>query len=220
MARGATALAAGRTAEAAWTVAVVVRRDTLEQVAQYRAQIDPTSPDLLDAIYWLGMNYNVAQVNIDITGGWGLALQSDLQRRGYPNLWRWRRRDDALERRSTRQGFIYSRQDKAALITNAVTIAMRGHVVVHSELLLDEMRTFFNVGVDEWEALAGAHDDVLNAWMLALLAAHDERQTWERAEEPVLASLPLLDQTYRVHDVEADLVEPARESFVQPWRVR
>lgn len=211
-------VSAGRTPDAAWTVAVVVRRDTLEQVAQYRAQIDPTAPELLDAMYWLGMNYNVAQINVDITGGWGLALQSELQRRSYPTLWRWRRRDDARERVSTRQGFVYSRQDKAALITNAAGLVARHQVVIHSETLLDELRTFFNIGVDEWAPMAGAHDDVVNAWMLALLAARDERDEWIRppTQEVVVEPPP----AHAVHDVEAELMPPDRGFVVQPWGFR
>lgn len=208
----------GRTEDAAWTVAVVVRRDTLAQVAQYRVQIDPTSPELIDSVYWLGMNYNSAQVNIDITGGWGLALQYDLQRRSYPNFWRWRRRDDAKERVSSRQGFIYTRQDRMSLVSNAVGLSARGQVVVRSELLLDEMRNYLNIAPEEYGSAPGCHNDIVNAWMLALLAARDERQEWSRPQtETKEVERP---PAHLVHDVDADLAAPEPGLIVSPWGFR
>ena len=167
--------AEGRTYDADWTAIQVLRRDTLEQVAEARFHMDPASEEFTSLVYWLGMAYNAAQINPDITGGWGMALMSELQRRSYPNIWNWRRRDDARERVSTRLGFLYTKRDKAILVNTAVALVRRGGVVVHSEGLVEELRNFLNVGLDEWGPAPGYHDDLCSAYMLALLAARDER---------------------------------------------
>ena len=152
-------LAEGRTEQADWSVGCVVRRDTLAQVAQFRVHENPASTDFLDLVYWLGMTYNCAEINPDITGGWGNALLTELQYRNYPNIWRWRRRDDAKQRVSSRIGFLFTKRDKAHLVGNAVALATRGEVSVASETLLDEMRTYLNIGLDEWSAAPGQYDD-------------------------------------------------------------
>src|SRR3990167_5908370 len=121
-------LAEGRTEQADWSVGCVVRRDTLAQVAQFRVHENPPSTDFLDLVYWLGMTYNCAEINPDITGGWGNALLTELQYRNYPNIWRWRRRDDVKQRVSTRIGFLFTKRDKAHLVGNAVALATRGEV--------------------------------------------------------------------------------------------
>ena len=214
-------VAGGATADADWSVASIVRRDTLEQVAQMRLHMNPASTDFIDLVYWLGMNYNAAQINPDITGGWGNALQTELQMRSYPAIWQWRRRDDAKGRVSSRMGFLFTRRDKAILVHNAVALASRGDVMIHSEVLLDEMRAYLNIGLDEWGAAHGSKDDAVTAWMLALLSARDERidiqgQPTDERPTPTRAQ----SKPWAVQDVDVDLAVTSRPSFgwLQPWR--
>ena len=212
-------IAEGRTERADWTVACVVRRDTLEQVAQMRVHLNPASVEFIDLIYWLGHAYNTAQICPDITGGWGNALLTELQMRSYPSLWRWRRRDDMKQRVSLRVGFLYTRRDKITLVNNAVSLAVRGDVVLHSDVLADELRTYLNIGLDEWAAAPGCFDDATNAWFLALLAARDERVDAMPipADDPPTAALTT---PWAVHDVDADLDPAADVGLLNqtPWR--
>lgn len=212
-------VAGGATTDADWSVACVVRRDTLEQVAQLRVHMNPASADFLDLIYWLGMNYNAAQINPDITGGWGNALLTELNARSYPAIWQYRRRDDAKGRVTSRLGFLYTKRDKATLVHTASSLVQRGDVTIHSETLLSEMRTFLNVGLDEWSAAHGAKDDAVNAWMLALISARDER-TLLPMEDAVPVPTPAPKRPWMVHDVEADMATPHNRSYgwLQPWR--
>ena len=214
-------VAGGATVDADWSVASVIRRDTLEQVAQMRLHMNPASTDFIDLVYWLGMNYNAAQINPDITGGWGNALQTELQMRSYPAIWQWRRRDDAKGRVSSRMGFLFTKRDKSVLVHNAVALASRGDVMIHSEVLLDEMRAYLNIGLDEWGATHGSKDDAVTAWMLALLSARDDRidiQPEQQEQKPVLHRAQT--KPWSVHDVDADMAAPAQRSFswLQPWR--
>lgn len=166
----------GQTETSDWTAIEVVRRDTLEEVASVRVRIDPASEEFFDMVYWLGRTYNSAQIIADITGGWGHALMSDLQKRSYPNLWQSRRRDDAKERVSNRVGFYYTKRDKTYLIHNAVKMVQREKPIIRHRRLLTEMRGFLTVATDEWMPSPECkYDDCLNAYCLALLAAADER---------------------------------------------
>ena len=209
----------GRTEGADWTVACVVRRDTLEQVAQLRLHINPSSQDFIDMIYWLGMNYHAAQLNPDITGGWGNALLTELQMRSYPNIWRWRRRDDVKQRVSSRLGFLFTRRDKSVLVSNAVALAARGDITIHSEVLYDEMTTFLNIGLDEWSAAPGCHDDTVVAWMLALLGAYDDRLGSAPTGGQELAPVRETKRPWAFHDVDADLTGERDQPLVnmEPW---
>lgn len=212
-------VALGRTADADWTVACVIRRDTLEQVAQLRIQMDPTKPEFLDLIYWLGWAYNTAQVIIDTTGGYGHIVLSELHRRSYPAIWRWRNRRDAKERVSTKEGFDFTADDdRDILVMEAVTAVARGTVVIHSEVLYDEMEAYLNVGLHEYKpALKTLHDDAIVAYMMALLAARDERQEWAPTTEALPAVTP--PEPWRRHDIEHDLHPDDSPHLVavQPW---
>jgi len=197
-------VAGGATERADWTVIIVLRRDTLEQVAEVRLHMDPSSEEFLNLTYWLGRAYNSGQMTPDITGGWGHALLSDLQKRNYPNIWQWRRRDDAQEKVSSRLGFYYTKRDKTWLVHNAVKALIRERPIIRSRELLKEMRSFLTIGIDEWGAAPGTHDDVITAWMLAVLSATDERA-------PIFAPLPPTQpktgREWLIHDIDADLLD-------------
>ena len=197
-------LSGGEDEKADYTAVEVIRRDTLAQVAEIRGHFNPASEDFLDTIYWLGRTYNSGQMIPDITGGWGHALMTDLQKRNYPNIWQWRRRDDAAERVSNRLGFYYTKRDKTHLVHNAIKTLQRERPWVHSPLLLSEMRGFLTLGLDEWSAAPGQYDDLINAYMLALLSATDTRP---RAIDPLPDEpmSPARERPWAIHDIEEDL---------------
>jgi len=170
-------VASGRGSDGDRTAIEVIRRDTLEQAAECITIMDPASPEFADLIYWIGMVYNTAQLVPDVTGGWGWALLSMLQRRSYPNIWRWRRRDDANERVSTRLGFLYTHRYKMELVNNAAQIIMQRHPKIYSAELYEELIGFLEIGVEEWGPAPGMCDDVTNAYMLALMGSYDEESS-------------------------------------------
>lgn len=202
-------VAGGKDEKADWTVLEVLRRDTLEQCAEMRLHMDPASEEFLDLVYWTGMIYNRAQIIPDITGGWGHSLMNDLQRRSYPNLWQWRRRDDITERVSIRIGFHYTHKDRALLVTNGIRTLQREAPIIHSAVLIQEMRDYIQIGDEEWSARPGAHDDTLQGWLLANQASYDER----RGPSPPKLEVPKPDRPeWAYHDVDADLNADVRET--------
>ena len=205
----------GATDKADYTAIEVIRRDNLRQVAEVRLHMDPSSEEFFDLVYWLGRAYNSGNMVVDITGGWGHALMSDLQKRNYPNIWQWRRRDDSKERISQRLGFYYTKRDKMWLVHNAVKTVQRERPAVHSPLLLSELRAFITIGIDEWAAAPGQHDDLCNAYMLAMLGATDERP---RSVEPLPQNTkPAIAKPWAIQDVDADLLDGKGRSGVGSW---
>ena len=196
-------VAQGRDTQADWTVLSVLRGDTCEQVAEARFKWDPADREFHDFVYWTGLAYNTASIIPDITGGWGHALLSELQRRSYANLWQWRRRDDLTEKVSKRVGFVYTKRDKMALINNGVTLVRQRKAAVRSLTLLNEMRTFIQV-MDEYMAAPGTKDDAVNAWLLAALSAVDATiGLMDIPEEPIVVRPD--GRPWATHDIDADL---------------
>jgi len=198
-----------------WTALEVVRRDTLEQVAEARGHWNPADEDFLDLVFWTGMIYNRAQLIPDVTGGWGHALLHDLQRRDYPNLWLNRRRDDTTGKISNRAGFCYTKRDKSLLVTNAVQLLKREQPRIHSTALVQEMRDFRTIGLDEWGARTGCHDDLLNAYMLALLSASDDRPRSLTLEDREPTTLAHPDHLF--HDIDHELAGTPDMGHAMEW---
>lgn len=192
----------GRTEDANPAAGIVIRRDTLEQVAQIHGRFDPASEEFLNLVFWTGTLYNRAQIIPDITGGWGHALLKDLQQRSYPNLYQRPMPDDSKERLGQRVGFAYTKQSKKEIVTNAVKLVEREQPVLRSRLLLAELRSFLTIGLDEWGAGPGANDDLVNAYMLALFGATQERRSGAPEE---FEERPRIIRPWAQHDVEADL---------------
>jgi hypothetical protein len=196
--------ALGATDDADFTGVEVIRCDTREQVAEGHFHWDPNTTEFIDFIEYLGLAYNRGAVIIDITGGWGQALLTQLQVRNYPAIWQWRVLDDVQQRVSNRGGFVYSRRNKVALVSYTDTIIRQRQPVIHSRTLWNEMRTFLRFNDDEFGASPGNHDDAVNAYMLAQYAAHDY-QPYQSVSKPK----PAHDEPYvfewATQDVEKDL---------------
>lgn len=198
----------GETEKSDYSVMVVVRRDTLEQVAQCRGRFNPASTEFLNTVYWTGMVYNRAQIAVDKTGGWGHALIKDLQGKAYPNIYQQRVADSSDETITTRMGFSYSHGSKKHLVTNAVKLVTREKPVIHSDVLMDEMRNFLTIGIDQWGAGPGKYDDAVNAYMLALMSATEEGRLGKEAADDREETIT---KPWAQHDIDADLNEPTFE---------
>lgn len=199
-----------------WTSGVVVRRDTLEQVAGFRMRIDPADERLFQLVYWLGKAYNTAQLVPDITGGWGHNLLTELKKSHYPHFWLMRNRADAKGRITTRQGFRFSKETKRVLVTTA-TAAVKQHACrIFSENLISEMRSYLNVAPDEWRARKGCYDDELTAWMLALMAAIDHQTPASAPKEKP----PRKPEPWETFDIDKALKQPTgRKHLTDRWAI-
>ena len=90
--------------------------------------------------------------------------------------------------------------------------------LIHSKTLLDECYEFLTIGLDEWGAASGCWDDCVNAWMLAMMAAADERRYMPKPieEKPEIKVDPWL-----MHDIDADLQpKPSLgRVFLEPFKL-
>jgi hypothetical protein len=95
---------------------------------------------------------------------------------GFPthNCYAWRYRDELSPRYSKKIGWETSSKSKPWLVSFAVHQLVNGRVIIRSEMLHKEMQQFVRKGEREWGAVAGRKDDMVMAWMIALLTSDDE----------------------------------------------
>lgn len=155
-----------------YSVACVLERGTNRQVAEWSSKaIDPF--ELATHMYWLGKFYNDAQVAIEVNNIGG-GTNNQLSKMGYPNLYLWRYRDEAMPRYSKKTGWETSPKSKAWLVGFTGHELINQRFVLRSEKLYREFATYVRTGPKEWGAVAGYHDDRVQAFMIALIASDDE----------------------------------------------
>lgn len=159
-----------------WSVASVVRRKDRTQVAEWRGKIDPIEYGSL--LYHLGMYYNQAQVAVE-TNGIGYSTNTQLHKLGYPRVYIWRTRGEAVEKFTNRTGWSTSADSKSYLVSVIRHYIANNKLTIRSNVLLGEMKTFVQdmtpSGVIVYGAQAGCFDDAVMAYMIAVITGDDER---------------------------------------------
>lgn len=153
-----------------WSVAEVIRRDTHEQVAEYHKHVGVM--DYGDDLYWLGTYYNLAHLTLEINGP-GYGTHSRLQKLCYPNLYIWRHRERAVPTLSTYSGWKTSPTSKPLLVATGQDLFLHKKLIVHSSVLIKQMRNFIRTGEDSYQAYLG-FDDAVMALLVGLQGADDE----------------------------------------------
>lgn len=157
-----------------YSVIEVIRRGTLEQVAEWRGRVDPIG--LAELAATLGYYYNTAQIAPD-SKGIGVATTGHLSTvLRYPNIHRWRHRDKA-NALTKDYGWYSSPTAKQYLVAFAVyTVGKRlpEQPLIHSTRLFAEIETFVRVGYGQYEAAANCMDDLVSSWLIALVTSNDE----------------------------------------------
>ena len=197
----------------------VVRRGSLEQAAEWKGRVAPIR--LAEMLNCLGYYYNTAQVAPEVRGI-GIATSGHLSTvLRYPNLHRWRYRDRVQLKLSPYAGWDTGWKAKQYLIAFALSVVgsrVDAEPLIHSERLLDEIKTFIRSGYASYEAASGYHDDLVMAWLIALVTSNDEdfskfvdeeesktAQTGERFYEPGKAPKRTdVDPAYTDADADAD----------------
>lgn len=156
-----------------WSVMEVFDGKTGEQVAEAHLHVDPD--DLGWLAFTLGMYYNRAQINTELTGP-GYNTDARLKKLCYPNLYIWRNRERVAPKLTQYTGWKTSRESKKFLIGMTRPLLNHDKITIHSRLLLNEMRHFVVVPgfvEDQYYAETG-DDDAVMSLMFALVAAEDE----------------------------------------------
>lgn len=153
------------------SAAEVIDMVTLEQVAEYDAAAPPHvfARDLA----LLGKVYNMALLAPEIQssgGGGGRELLVYLQKEwNYYNLHRWTHPDRIRQGQATMYGWETNARTRPRMIARVREVIQERSALIHSRLLLTQLRNFGESDSDKMEALAG-HDDALFAWGIALMS--------------------------------------------------
>lgn len=199
-----------------WSVMQVVERGSLEQVAEWRSR-SVDAVELADYIYALGTYYNRAQVAVEVNGI-GLATSVQLSKKGYSNLWRWRFRDEAVDRITKKVGWETTRRTKKWLISFAVHELNNNRIIIHSKALINEMRTFVHLGYDTYGGAAGEHDDLISAALIAWTISDDENVgKWNGGERRMTAAAPQPGMVGYWNSDPTDLRSPKKEIQHAAW---
>ncbi len=156
-----------------WTVFEVFDMLTREQVCEAHLHVDPDDAGWLASS--LGMFYNQAQINVELTGP-GYNTDSRLKKIHYPNLYIWRNRERIVPKLTNLTGWKTTPESKKFLIGMCRPLFNHDIITIHSRVLLDELRHFVVVPgfiQDQYYAETG-DDDAVMAMMFALAVAHDE----------------------------------------------
>jgi hypothetical protein len=153
------------------SAAEVVDMATLEQVAEYDAAAPPHV--FAQDLALLGKVYNMALLAPEIQssgGGGGRELLVYLQKDwNYYNIHRWTHPDRIKQGQATMYGWETNARTRPRMIARIREVMQERSAVVHSRLLLTQLRNFGESDSDKMEALAG-HDDALFAWGIALMS--------------------------------------------------
>lgn len=155
-----------------WTVFEVFDQVTHEQVAEAHIHIDPDDAGWL--AFTLGMYYNIAEINVELTGP-GYNTDARLKKLSYPNLYIWKNRERYTPKNTSYTGWKTSPESKKFLIGMSRPMFSHDNVIIHSRLLLEELKHFVVIPgfiQDQYYAEIG-DDDAVMAMMFALVVAFD-----------------------------------------------
>lgn len=150
----------------------VIQRAGKQQVAEWKGLIDPI--ELAIPVALLGTLYNNAQVAVEVNSV-GYATQIQLSK-VYYNIYRWRHRDELVPRLSKKTGWHTTKSSKGWLVSLAKHLVLQwdNKPFIRSQRLMNELLAFVSDGVGSYYAMAGGEDDLVIAWMIALMIANDE----------------------------------------------
>lgn len=152
-----------------WACAQVIRRDTHEQVAEYHKCIGAV--DFGTELYWLGKHYNTAHLAVEMTGP-GYNTSDQLHKMYYPELYRWRNRDRAVQTFSLLTGWKTQRDSKHLMVTRTQHMLNHRQLTIHSKCLWQEMHDFCRVGPEDYRG--SGHDDLVVSYCITIQIAEDE----------------------------------------------
>lgn len=155
----------------------VFKRSNNEQVAEYRNnKIGPL--DYAKVVYSIGLYYNTGHTIIEVEGI-GFAVNEALNQMGYPNIYRWRKRDHAGGGiLSPLTGWKTQYDTKRLLVAVSQDVVAHDQVIIHSSRLYNEMRYFcqdFSDSGNEIFYASEGDDDLCMAFMIAQVGMRDEK---------------------------------------------
>ena len=155
----------------------VFKRSTNEQVAEYQNnKIQPL--DYAKVCYSVGLYYNGAHLGVEVEGI-GYAVNEALNQMGYPNIYRWRKRDHAGGGiLSPLTGWKTQYDTKRLLVAVAQDRVAHDAVVIRSARLYNELRYFcqdFSDAGNEVFYASEGDDDLSMSFLITQTIMRDEK---------------------------------------------
>ena len=142
----------------------VIDVESGHQVCEIQGKIDPITFGELG--YMLGTWYNDALIGIENNKDGG--ANRVLQRLGYPHIYLQQSNSgEPWDKATPKLGFNMNLKTRFILIAQARRWMEDGAVLPHSAQLMTQFETFV-FGNTKFEAGAGAHDDLVMAWVIAI----------------------------------------------------
>lgn len=145
----------------------VINRRTWEQVAVWRAKVDPTT--FGHRIGEVGKFYNHALVNTEIEGP-GYATIGALVTMNYPYLWERQQADREVGETLHRFGWSSTNKTKPEMIGNLLKMVVDHDIVIHHEQTFHEMLNFVDLGAGQYgNGIEEEHDDTVSSLAIAMM---------------------------------------------------
>lgn len=159
--------AAQGVANSDWTVGFVMCVETGDQVAEYRATVDPDiAVGQLEA---LGIYYNRAFTGVETNGGYGWPFVRHLEDRGTLPMYEREVYDKKTRQYAQRPGWDTNVKTRPLIITEMKESVRKERCQIRSEMTLIECSTLWENDSGKIEARPGCHDDGPIAYGIALI---------------------------------------------------
>lgn len=168
------------------TVQVIKRGNIHEkdvQVAMWHGLINPTA--FADVIAALGWWYNEALAAVEVNS-FGLLTNSVLMRNiEYENVYRYKHLDKITHFITNTTGFLSTAKSTDGLMAKMSEYLLDDEVEINCKFTMDEFRDY----TEEGAIGDGAHDDLVDALMIAIYCAHEAevRERHDGVRKPVMS---------------------------------
>ena len=147
-----------------YSYATVINKKTFEQVAEFNARMDE-----FEFAYFLdrlGRYYNNALLAPE-KNNQGHAVISKLTEIDYPNMYVREAIDDITGRKYNEYGWWTDRSSRYVLYSDLNEFVTKRRLIIRSQLVIDQMRSFVRNKRGEPSAISGSHDDAVMGLAIA-----------------------------------------------------
>lgn len=157
-------------------VTIVLRADTLDQVAEYHSHTDASiyAQDIIEGAKY----FNNAFIIIEITGTGGGATLERIKD-NYFNLYRWEKIDEFGKVITSKLGFETGAYTKGLLIQDIKDYINFDLGKIRSKVLISELMSYLKYANGKMEAANNCYDDRVMALGLCLRAYRSNQRRWE-----------------------------------------
>lgn len=180
-------------ADGDWQVGFVMDIDSGDQVAEYRAKLDPDIA--VNQVEWLAIYYNRAHVIIEVNGGYGWPFVRHLEDRNTVPMYERMALDKKTRQYAKKPGWDTTMKTRPMIISEMKEAVRKERAKVRSERTIAEMRTLHENDYGKVEARPGYHDDGAMAYGITLiyrnqlLGEETRKQEQERKNSSIIRRL-------------------------------